>query len=250
VRPPPGLALHDPGYAENTGRAEGTRPANLSIGAVTMQEFGVNDGAARPGERIAPQFTVQNSGAGGGDGLRGSLRVLSGQGLSPQAPTRVFGSAGPGQSVTPTQYIPTLEIAPTCNTDFDAQVELTVVDVLGNSATAGWSVPVRCVGQVPVDAGQPIDSGSMPMTDAGSVVDAGINPDAAPWVRDSGVHPDAAAPWVRDSGVHPDASQTTTNPDLQERSGCQAGPGADGFVVWLLMGLFLAGPIRARRRRS
>ncbi len=212
-------------------------PANLNIGPITMREFGSNNGAANPGERIAPQFTVQNAGPGGGAGLRGSLRVISGSGLTAQTPSRVFGTAAPGQSITPTQYIPTLEVSRTCSTDFDAQVELTVVDVLGNSAVATWAVPVRCVGQVPPpDAGVVADSGPTNQPDSGTV-DAGASVDATtPLPRDSGVHP-----LPRDSGVHPDASVTNEPPVFAERSGCNAGLGVDGAALWILglMGLFV-----------
>lgn len=222
-------------------------PASLSLSAVSTAEVGNNDGKVGPGERALPQFTVSNGGPGGAFGLRGSLRVVSGQGLSSQAPSLPFGSVAAGQSLTPSVYLPALEVASGCTTDFDAQVELTVTDVLGHSAVAPWTVAVRCVGAMPPpdagvveDAGPVVDTGTGPAPDAGQPMeDSGLTP------RDSGVHPDSGV-TPRDSGVHPDAGETT-EPPTETASGCQTGKSGPGGLGWMLM---LGALIWGRRRRG
>lgn len=217
-------------------------PANLTVQVSGVVEIGNNDGEIGPGERALPQFSVSNNGTGGGFGLKGSLRVVSGAGLSPQNPTFAMGSAPAGQSLVPSRYQPVALVDEGCNTDFDAQLELTVTDVLGHRASAPFTVPVRCAAAPPpADAGVPAADAGVPVDSGASGPDAGGSPPDAGWVRDSGVHPDA---WVRDSGVHPDsgAEPDPSNPRF-ESSGCtSAGPGPS---LWLLAGLLLL----ARRRR-
>ena len=225
-------------------------PANLSVNVTGTLDFSNNNGEVGPGERAAPQFTVNNAGPNDTYGLRGRLRVLSGAGVTVQNPTRTFGSVASGQSLSPTLYVPTIVVDSGCTTDFDAQVELTVEDVLGRSAVATWTAPIRCVGVMPPpDAGVVMDSGTMPPADSGTVnnPDAGtmVDPDSGVTPRDSGVHPDGGV-TPRDSGVHPDAGETTEIP-LEEGSGCQAGTGDTGFVAMMsLLGALLL--VRRRRR--